>query len=186
MSGDTAPLHVSLLHKYFLYDADTGLLSWRKRTPDMLPGNAVCGREGECAAWNTRYAGTQAFVAAGSNGYHHGTVAGRALKAHRIAWAMTHGRWPTEVDHINGDRSDNRIANLREVNRQTNSRNRGRRSDNSSGVVGVRCVQGRWKARIHDNGKERHLGTFTSREAATAAWREAAERLGYHANHGRA
>nr|WP_175479900.1 HNH endonuclease signature motif containing protein [Paracoccus homiensis] len=109
------------------------------------------------------------------------------MQAHRVAWAVIHGRWPNgEIDHINGDRSDNRLANLREVTKRENHRNMAIRSDNTSGVTGVYWARekGKWAAYIKAD-KMVALGRYDTFAEAVAARRAAEKVLGYHPNHGR-
>lgn len=109
---------------------------------------------------------------------------------HRIIWAMHYGVWPTKfLDHINGDPTDNRIENLREVTNQENCKNARIGKNNTSGRVGVSYYGhngwSKWHAYIRGNGKLISLGYFEDFDAAVAA-REAAEiEHGYHPNHGR-
>jgi hypothetical protein len=100
--------------------------------------------------------------------------------AHRLAWLYTTGHWPThEIDHINGDPSDNRIANLREATRQQNTRNQRIGTRNKSGYKGASWNKrdGVWRAFISRNGKTRHLGTFETAEQAHSAYCRAAKEL---------
>jgi hypothetical protein len=85
---------------------------------------------------------------------------------------MTHGDWPSgQIDHINGDRTDNRLCNLRAVSNAQNAQNkRGARSDNKAGVIGVRAVGNSWQARITTGGKTSYLGCYSSPEQASAAY----------------
>ena len=87
------------------------------------------------------------------------------------------GRWPQKsIDHINGDGSDNRWANLRDVDQKTNAQNlREAHADNKAGLLGVHKGRkyARWKAAIYVDGKTKKLGLFESAEAAHAAYVEA-------------
>lgn len=103
----------------------------------------------------------------------------RLHQAHRLAWLYIHGSWPTDqIDHINRNRSDNRIANLRDVSSRQNLQNAGKRSNNTSGCPGVSWYKqnSKWVAQITHNYKHTHLGYFTDIEEAIAA-RKAAEKL---------
>lgn len=124
-----------------------------------------------------------------STGYLEVRHQGRKYQLHRIIWLLTHGDWPRGcIDHINGDRTDNRPANLRDVTRQENSMNQALNSRNTSGVVGVRWREryGKWEAQIKVSGRHQYLGRFASFEAAVAARKEAERLNGFHPNHGRA
>jgi hypothetical protein len=110
------------------------------------------------------------------------------LAAHRVVWAIVHGEWPAgQIDHIDGDRSNNRIGNLRVVSTVENARNAGVYSTNRSGVSGVtwRASDKRWMVTISVENSTRYIGCYQEQWVAIVA-REAAEAaLGYHANHGK-
>lgn len=159
------------------YNPETGALIWRERTGHHFS-------QGERAAhhranqFNSTFAGKEAF-GIGPDGYRKGRLLNRPVRAHRVAFAHYYGRWPTEVDHINRDRSDNRITNLREVTHRENSINRGVQSNNTSGVAGVTWSKSKmkWTAHIKHNGRQKHLGTFSCFEDAKLARTFAEERL---------
>lgn len=111
----------------------------------------------------------------------------KRTQLHRVVFAVVHGRWPTgQLDHIDGDPTNNRVENLREVSGLENRRNMKRYTNNTSGYTGVRrTTSGKWQALITDNGRRICLGTFEDPEAAAAAYRAKADELGYHKNHGR-
>ena len=97
----------------------------------------------------------------------------REYSAHRLAWLYVHGAWPTgQIDHINGDRGDNRISNLRDVTPALNTQNQRRaaRSNKSSGLLGVTANRGRWLAQISIGGKSRNLGRYATPEEAHAVY----------------
>lgn len=129
--------------------------------------------------------GTKAGDVAGSVnsvGYLRLKVDGCELLAHRVIFAMTNGRWPdADLDHINGNRRDNRPANLREATFAENNRNTGIGKNNTSGAKGVSTFQrGRkWRATCQVNGVSNYLGRFDTAEEAAAAVRAFRER-----NHG--
>lgn len=106
-----------------------------------------------------------------SHGYVQICIKGRAHLGHRLAWFMTHGSWPSKmIDHINGDRSDNRIVNLREATSSQNQANRGARKDSRVGIRGVRFQKntGKWAAQIQ-------IGSFATAEEAKRAYLRMAE-----------
>ena len=107
-------------------------------------------------------------------------------QAHRVVWLHHYGAWPLEdLDHINHDRADNRICNLRVVNDAVNLRNKSKSKANSSGYTGVYQIPtGNWLARICVNRKQINLGTFPKIEHAIAARKAAEAQHNFHANHG--
>ena len=145
------------------YDPETGIFTWRWRNDQAKP-------------WNARYAGTVAGNLS-INGYIVLRINQRPYQAHRLAWLHVHGVWPTnEIDHINGDRADNRANNLREATNQENQRNSGLQRNNSTGVVGVHWYKRsqKYQAHIKVDGKRIFLGYFSTLEEAATA-RAAAE-----------
>ena len=123
-------------------------------------------------------------------GYRAISAAGLRTYAHRMAWYYMTGEWPGKmyVDHINGDRDDNRFANLRLVSSAENAWNSSIRSHNTSGYKGVSWHKGkqRWIATITVNGKQRQVGQFLTKEEAYRCYCDEAERVhGEHSNLGR-
>lgn len=110
-----------------------------------------------------------------SCGYIRIIIEGKAYLAHRLVWLYVYGEFPrADIDHINGDRADNRIANLRDVPRAVNSGNRHTANRNSShGVLGVTRASNRWMAQISTHGRKQYLGIFDTAEAAQAAYNSA-------------
>lgn len=110
-----------------------------------------------------------------SNGYLKIEVFYKKYAAHRLAWLWVYGKFPEDqLDHINGNKLDNRIANLRECSATENNRNVGKRSTNTSGYKGVAKVGARWRATIGADAK--HIGYFSSAKEAAQA-RDAAAAL---------
>lgn len=123
------------------------------------------------------------------SGYVQIRLAQRTCRAHRLAWLMHYGEWPdSEIDHINHNRSDNRIVNLRVVDRLGQARNSSRRSDNISGHVGVSFCKrdNSWVARIKSGPGMPYLflGRYKFKQDAIAIRKAAEKSLGYHKNHG--
>jgi len=109
------------------------------------------------------------------------TMMGARLRAHRLAWVWMTGNWPKEdIDHINGNRADNRFINLRGATRSQNLQNSGMRSYNKTGYKGVHFCNQRQKyvAQIRINKKATCLGRFETLEEASAV-RIAAEKRFY-------
>jgi len=168
--------------KHLNYCPLSGEFRWNPRSAEDFPHDNFRNR------WNARCVGNIAgFIA--YNGYRHIDVCGVRVLAHRLAMFVTSGEWPEgDVDHINGSRDDNRIANLRVVRRFENLQNSKLRSNNTSGVKGVSLRKGtnKWIARLRQNkGPYLYLGSFDNIEDATKAVEDARKRLhGKFANHG--
>lgn len=170
-----------ILRQLLRYEPDTGKLYWRERPRELFSS------EQSPRKWNTRYAGTEAFTTE-ANGYKEGRIFRRLVKAHRAAWAVSYGCWPPEhIDHINGDRSDNRLENLRLATPAENSKNQKKPSTNTSGVVGVYWNKhnGNWRARIKSAQRNIEVGSFDCIAAAILARHIAERKYGFHPNHGR-
>ena len=140
------------------YDQNTGDFTWRISHPNAKAGTKAghIDDQGRPRVW----------------------VMGTRYIASRLAWYWMTGAWPTaEIDHINGDKSDNRWCNLREATRSQNECNKGLKANNTSGVKGVRKVGGRWRAEIWRDGVRHHLGYHDTKEAARQAYMDAATEL---------
>lgn len=149
------PLTQDRLKALLHYDPDTGIFRWR---------TSGTGRKAEAGNVNK------------PRGYMQIRVDGKAYYSHRLAWLYTHGAWPSDqIDHINRERADNRIANLREATQSQNQQNR--LTKTSTGTVGViwHARDARWQVTIRANGARRYLGQFKDLDAAVAA-RKTAER----------
>lgn len=161
--------------EYFNYDPETGHLIYRER-PRSEFTHATYG-------WHVKRLGTPAG-SPNAQGYIKVVIDGTYYSAHRVVWLIVHGEFPSypdfEIDHINGNRSDNRLANLRLASKSDNQRNAGQRVNNTSGVHGVnwkaRPSGGRWVARIWNGPRHVYLGSFKTLEEAAIA-RKAAERV---------
>lgn len=111
------------------------------------------------------------------NGYRKHRIDGGTYSGHRLAWLYVHGEWPKRwIDHINGDRSDNRIANLRDVSALVNRQNM-RVATGAVGLLGVSRHHRQYRAEIGHNYKNIVLGTFDTPEEAHAAYVQAKRRL---------
>lgn len=111
-------------------------------------------------------------------GYRRISIGGVKYYAHRIAWLIVHGAEPLNgIDHINGNRGDNRILNLRDVTQAINTQNTHIASRaNSTGLIGVSRFRGKFKAEIRIDGRKRYLGTFAEPEDAHQAYLAAKRR----------
>lgn len=119
-----------------------------------------------------------------ADGYLVARVEGRVYKVHRLVYAMFHGICPALLDHINGNKTDNRIENLRPATATQNGYNR-KKNHNSTSFKGVSYMHGKWVAQCQVAGKRHYLGLFCSPEAANAALIEFRRNAhGEYANHG--
>ena len=180
-------INSEVLNQLLVYNDNTGELFWKERSIEWF-NPLKHSKEHVKNIWNARYAHQPAFNIPDSKGYFQGTLFTKTLRTHRVIWCLVHGDWPDkDIDHINGDRLDNRLTNLRSVSRATNSLNRSISSINTSGVLGVRKISpdGKWVAKIKHNGKSSHLGYFLNLECAIAARKQAEITYGFHENHGR-
>jgi hypothetical protein len=181
MAGKHLP-SPEVLRQLLKYDAETGRLFWKLRDRSMF------GSDRAANTWNSRYAGREAFTAKTRGGYRVGRVGDTAFYAHRVIWAITHGEWPDQqIDHINGDTSDNRLENLRAVCCVENGRNTKIHAHNTSGLMGV-CWDSscqKWAASITVRQRKVALGRFPTFDEAANARAAAEAKYGFHPNHGR-
>lgn len=142
------------------YDPETGVFTWkRSRGPN---------KTAEAAGWKHR------------TGYLYIGIDNEMFKAHRLAWMVVHGRAPVGMlDHIDRNKENNRISNLREVSEPQNNQNKRTYRNSRSGVKGIGwfAQTGKWRARIQANGRVHSLGLFTSFDAALQARQAAEKRL---------
>jgi len=138
------------LKKLFEYQA--GLLYWRIKPSPRINIGAQAG----CVD---------------KNGYRIIRINKQNYKAHRIIFFMFNGYWPEMVDHINGNKDDNRIENLRAADQHTNQYNRGIPKNNSSGVRGVYWNKSanKWQAYCWVDGVNHHIGVYTDLNEAKLA-----------------
>jgi hypothetical protein len=141
------------LRRLLDYDPETGHFYWKVMIGDRSPVGKRAGGE--------------------RNGYWRIKIDGIYYRASRLAFLIVHGYWPSElVDHINRNRLDDRIVNLREASPAQNLVNSKLRKDNSTGYKGVQFSKknGKYQALGHRNGKPVHLGFFDDPEKASAAY----------------
>ena len=171
----TERITVAVLRQLLRLDEDAGRLYWRHRPVDFFrdtPGRTAAGA---CAIWNARFAGKEAFTATVSRGYRAGHIFDRQYRAHRVVFALHHGRWPDGgVDHQDGDPCNNMPGNLREATQAQNGRNVGSRGGTSR-FCGVSWYKrGRkWVAYCKGGGR-RHIGYFSEEVDAARAYDAAA------------
>lgn len=144
----------------------------------MFKATGYNSQASSCATWNTRFAGKEAGYI-GKKGYSHIRILGRRYLAHRLIWKMVHGYDPECIDHINRERLDNRLENLRNVLVTENSLNNSVNSRNRSGTTGVYwdTTIKRWRAKIFVRRKEYNLGRFANKADAIEARKAAEVRL---------
>lgn len=170
-----------MLRKLLRYEPETGKLFWLPRPLEMFATSRAAN------VWNIRYSEKEAFTSISDSGYKHGSIFNKSINAHRVAWALNYGKWPThQIDHLNGDRADNRIKNLRDVSPSINQRNQKMRSNNTSGFCGVAWIRGknRYLAYINTDGVRRNLGYFDDMNEAIEARKDAEIGLYFTERHG--
>ena len=146
----------ALIRRYLSYDPVSGRVSWRENK-----GRAKAGAEAGGVT---------------SLGYRNLEIAGRKYQAHRIAWFLQTGEWPSfDIDHVDGNPLNNAFSNLREATRSNNCANRKLRSGSLSGAKGVywHKANRKWCASVG----RKYLGSFATIEEASEAYRRAAEEL---------
>ena len=142
------------------YDPDTGVFRWKvKISRGVVAGRIAGGLAGVGGYWRIRIDKT-------------------TFLAHRLAWLYMTGSMCPLIDHINGEKADNRWVNLREGTTQTNAQNQRRAmSTNRLGVLGVDFSQGKYRAYITCNRKVQFLGQFDTAEQAHQTYLQAKRRL---------
>ena len=139
------------MREYLEYCKDTGVFTWKKQNGRIRPGMLA-------GSMNSR-------------GYWQIGFKGKIFVSHRIAWAFLHGKIKDnlQIDHINMDKGDNRISNLRLADCCQNGYNSKSRKNSASKYKGVSRMRNRWRAYINKGGSQIHLGVFgTELEAAKA------------------
>ena len=143
------------------YDKSTGDFRWRfAKKYGLIPAWSKAG-------WD-------------DNGYTRIQIGNKSYLAHRLAWLYEYGEMPLlDIDHINGNKKDNRIFNLRDVSRQINTQNRrGAPRNSASGILGIhKHHPQKWVAGIYVNKKRKHLGVFATQEEAQQAYLNAKREL---------
>jgi hypothetical protein len=152
----------------FLFDCIDGSLYWKNPTH----GKAIKGSKA-------------GFI--NNDGYYQISIYGKKFKEHQIVYLIKNGFIPKEIDHINGNRTDNRIENLREVTRSQNMCNKTTNKLNTSGSKNVswKAKINKWQVAINFNGKRKYIGVFEDFEFAELVATEARNKYhGEYANHG--
>lgn len=131
------------------YNKDTGIFTWKKRTSNRIKVGSIAGN-------------------LHNKGYIELKVNGIRFLCHRLAWFYEYDELPTLIDHINGDKADNRLTNLRKATQQSNAYNSKLRSNNKSGV---RCVswdkvRNNWAVRVTVDNQLKYFGNYNDLETA--------------------
>ena len=146
-------IDVKRISEYLDYNSTTGVFTWRVKTKTSSINN-IAGRSN----WR---------------GYVSIWINASPYYARRLAWAICNGSWPVgDIDHINEDKSDNRISNLRVASRSENMFNRGRNKNNTSGMKGVVFCKKtqKWRAQIMIDRRSVNIGRFKTKEEASSAY----------------
>lgn len=144
-------MNIAKIQEFISYNPETGAMTWKKVLGNRTQAGSACGANVD------------------SKGYNRVCFDKKQYRAHRIAWAIFYGEEPIkQVDHINGDKTDNRIVNLRLATNTENSRNAKCSRNNSSGKTGVTYHRNakKWVAQIVVNRKNHYLGLFDKKEDA--------------------
>jgi hypothetical protein len=138
------------------YDPDTGEFRWRTAGNNRTKVGSVAGH-------------------VGPEGYLRISLDGKRIMAHRLAWLIYHGEWPGSfIDHVDENKLNNRISNLRQATKSQNTMNIARRSDNSTGHRGIYYSNNpnrvkKYIAQIAVDGRQKTIGYFMTLEEAIAA-----------------
>lgn len=153
-TADESPVKsLAALREALDYDPATGQFRWRKDMGARAKAGALAG-------------------STAGRGYRKIVVFGHRYPEHWLAWLFVHGRWPSEIDHINRNRSDNRVENLREATRSQNNINKAIHPRNTSGFRGVSFLPKRrkWVAQLRHEGRSKWIGYFDAPEDAAEAY----------------
>jgi hypothetical protein len=151
-------MNIQKMREFISYDPDSGVMTWKKVLSNRTKPGALCGANID------------------SKGYGRVCFDGKQYRAHRVVWALFYGEAPDQqIDHINGNRLDNRIANLRLASNAQNSRNCRLSKNNTSGITGVVFHKGtkKWLAQIMLNRQRIYLGLYDTIEMAAAVRKKA-------------
>lgn len=152
-NNNSIQLTAERLREVLAYDAETGVFTWIKSPTPVVKEGTVAGS----------FHGTK---------YLRIMIGGRQYLAHRLAWLYVNGRWPVnQIDHIDGNKTNNRIENLRDVSATFNEQNKiAAKIDSKSGLIGASPYRNRWRAQIKINKKIKYLGLFDTAEKAHQAY----------------
>lgn len=166
------------IKQYLNYNPNTGFFTWKARQRTDFPSGQIWGDA--CSTWNTRFDGENAGCV--NRGYIVIRLKDCLYQAHKLAYIYMNGAAEADdIDHINGVKNDNRIANLRAVSRSENQQNNGLQSNNTSGVKGISFDNrlNKWHAYIKKDRKRHHIGMFDKKIDAVKARYEAEIKFGF-------
>ena len=173
-------MNVETFKERFFYNPETGALVWKRRPREHFKSDRVW------RSTNSRCAGKMAGGVS-TSGYQTVMINGKRYRAHRLIWLYMTGSWPNgEIDHIDGNRANNKWSNLRDVSASDNKKNRRVSSNSQSGIMGV-CRdnhRNKWRAHITISDKHIAIGRYDSFFDACCARKSAEVRHGFHPNHG--
>ena len=173
-------LTLDYIDECFDYNSRSGVLTWRKRPRSHFPTKVGA------TIFNKIYAGKRAGHLK-NNGYRTVCVSGLMIHEHRLIHLWMTGELPkNQIDHIDGNPSNNAWDNLREVDYSDNQKNRKMSINNSSGIMGVHKDGNKWRAQIGHRGETYCLGSFDNKNDASLAREIAEEIFDFHPNHGTA
>lgn len=188
-------LELDKLHQIFKVDFELGTLEWKELDSSFFKDSY--GKKGLRTAQasanmrNSKFAGKPALISKGKHGHLGGEYKGKSYSANRVIFAMYHGYWPNNIDHIDGNPSNNNIHNLRDVTHQENMKNKAKNRRNATGENGVsfnkaHCRRNKpFQVTVGVNGFHKFIGRFKTLEEAVKARNEAYELYDFHPNHGR-
>lgn len=154
MSKKDCKLTIERLKQVLKYDSETGEFIWIHRDIDK------------------KKIGKKASIVR-SHGYLNICIDSVYYYTHRLAWMYVHGEMPNIIDHINGNKQDNKIINLRSVDQKINTQNVLKsRKHNTSGILGAFKSLDKFQSRIKINGKDVYLGRFNTAQEAGKAFLE--------------
>lgn len=167
----------SLARELFKYCPGTGKVFYRNQYKDVIIKKGLSARYFDMG-------GREAFCGESGGGYLSGKFLGKCHMAHKVAWMIFYGEEPKGyIDHLNGNKQDNRITNLRDVTCTENNRNKSFQCNNTSGVMGVRYREDRkrWEVSL----SRKYVGSFKNLDEAKIARKTKEIRKGFHINHGK-
>jgi hypothetical protein len=162
-------------------DFDTGWLVWKPRGPEWFANAYKSPAASQARRFNDRYAHQEALDCLGHQGYLTGTLLGNYFAAHRVIWALHTGEFVEQIDHINRNRTQNYIDNLRDGAGLVNARNHTRQKNGASGHVGVHwCkLKNMWIVQIGVNNAQVYGGAFPTYGEAVASRLALETKYGY-------